>query len=867
MEKLLILDSNSLLRKSYYALPIMSNDEGKCVNAVYGFIDILLRLKENYKPDYIMAAFDTEVPSVRSKEYADYKAGINKMPKELKVQIPLIKELLSLLSINTFEVDGYEASDIISKVVETTNKDNIEVYIAESYKNNLQMVSDNVKVIEIEKGINNILVYDKTKFEEEFNIEPEQYLDAVALMGNSDLGIKGVSGAGRQTALGLINKFKSIDKVIENIDNVLGKKLRENILEAKEELKKSREVLEVVKDFDLNVDLDSIRNSDNLNEEGLKEFLLKNNLKKFIISILDAESNIEDASGIEMIDTIEGLKEALKNQKETSYITYKVFDEARYSKIKLNTMILVNEEKNYEINFNKIYEESPKEAFDVLKEYMEDESKKKVIHDAKHLITILRKEGIELKSFEFDTAIAAYIIDSSKGKYNIDMVVKDYLGEEITGDADEVFAKSSMKMISLTEILKEKISENKMEELYNDIELPLVSVLSYMEGEGFKVDKEMLDTLEVKFKEEIEKTQKEIYDYAEEEFNISSPKQLGKILFEKMDLPVIKKTKTGYSTNADVLEKLKDKHPIIEKIIYYRQITKLNSTYVEGLKKVIEADGKIHSSFNQTVTTTGRLSSTEPNLQNIPIKYEMGREIRKVFIPNEEGDILLSCDYSQIELRVLAHMAEDENMINAFTHHSDIHTKTASEVFNVPIDEVTSIMRSRAKAVNFGIVYGISDFSLAQDLNISKKEAAEYMSIYFDRYPKIKVYLDQLIEDAARDGYVSTIFNRRRFIPEIKASNKIVKALGERLAMNAPIQGSAADIIKIAMVNVYNRLKKEKLKSSLILQVHDELILNVKADEEEAVRALVKEEMENALKLQVPLEVDINEGTTWYEAK
>ncbi|MEO2564413.1 DNA polymerase, partial [Clostridium tertium] len=376
-----------------------------------------------------------------------------------------------------------------------------------------------------------------------------------------------------------------------------------------------------------------------------------------------------------------------------------------------------------------------------------------------------------------------------------------------------------------------------------------------------------LDDLAIKFKEEITRTEKEIFDLAEEEFNINSPKQLGKILFEKLDLPVIKKTKTGYSTNAEVLEKLQDKHEIIPKITYYRQITKLNSTYVEGLKNVIDSDGHIHSSFNQTVTTTGRLSSTEPNLQNIPIKYEMGREIRKVFIPDEEGDILLSCDYSQIELRVLAHMSNDENMIDAFKHHSDIHTKTASEVFKVPIEDVTSLMRSRAKAVNFGIVYGISDFSLSQDLHITKKEASEYMEIYFERYPKIKGYLDSVMQEAKENGYVLTILNRRRFIPEIKSSNRIVKALGERLAMNAPIQGSAADIIKLAMVNVYNKLKEKELKSTMILQVHDELILNVKENELEEVKQIVKDEMEKVLDMKVPLEVDTNMGKTWYEAK
>ena len=406
-----------------------------------------------------------------------------------------------------------------------------------------------------------------------------------------------------------------------------------------------------------------------------------------------------------------------------------------------------------------------------------------------------------------------------------------------------------------------------MEELYYNVEHPLIGVLSSMEVVGFNVNEEILESLAVKFKEEIKNTEKEIYDLCEEEFNISSPKQLGKILFEKLDLPVIKKTKTGYSTNADVLEKLKDKHPVIEKIIYYRQITKLNSTYVEGLKNVIDVDGRIHSSFNQTVTTTGRLSSTEPNLQNIPVKYEMGREIRKVFIPKEKGDILLSCDYSQIELRVLAHMSDDANMIDAFKHHSDIHTKTAAEVFKVPVEEVTSLMRSRAKAVNFGIVYGISDFSLSQDLKITRKEAAEYMAIYFDRYPKIKDFLQGAIDSAKEDGYVLTLLNRRRFIPEIKSSNKIVISLGERLAMNAPIQGSAADIIKLAMVKVYERLKKEGLASEIILQVHDELILNVKPNELEKVKTLVIEEMENVFKLSVPLDVDVNLGKNWYEAK
>ena len=526
-------------------------------------------------------------------------------------------------------------------------------------------------------------------------------------------------------------------------------------------------------------------------------------------------------------------------------------------------MYICNEDESVKIDLSSLYEENISETNLLLKEFMENDYIKKVIHDGKNLLKALSKDGTQVNGFDFDSAIAAYLIDSARDKYNLNELINEYLEKNI----DEKTSSAVKYLSELYVYLKGRIKEEGMEELYYNVEHPLIGVLSSMEVVGFNVNEEILESLAVKFKEEIKNTEKEIYDLCEEEFNISSPKQLGKILFEKLDLPVIKKTKTGYSTNADVLEKLKDKHPVIEKIIYYRQITKLNSTYVEGLKNVIDVDGRIHSSFNQTVTTTGRLSSTEPNLQNIPVKYEMGREIRKVFIPKEKGDILLSCDYSQIELRVLAHMSDDANMIDAFKHHSDIHTKTASEVFKVPVEEVTSLMRSRAKAVNFGIVYGISDFSLSQDLKITRKEAAEYMAIYFDRYPKIKDFLQGAIDSAKEDGYVLTLLNRRRFIPEIKSSNKIVISLGERLAMNAPIQGSAADIIKLAMVKVYERLKKEGLASEIILQVHDELILNVKPNELEKVKNLVIEEMENVFKLSVPLDVDVNLGKNWYEAK
>ena len=842
MEKLLIIDSESLMKRAFYAIPNMSNGESLYTNAIYGFTKMLFHIKKKIQPNLMASVLNS--------------IGKN-IPKVLCEQKPYIKEILENASAVIYEEDDIDVSETITSLVNDGRKKSMEIYIATADKTLLQLIDDNVKVIYVESGINSLNIYDKEKFIEAYGIEPIQYIDVLALMDSNYLGEK--------TALSLIKTYGSLEGIIENCEKINSSRIRKVIEENKESVLLNKKLISVNGKEGITL----VTNGKNYNPEELMKIFkdLKLNSLLEVLGLEDVDGKTSAEEVIKVIDNIEDFKEFMKTLKERVYIGYESSNSNVYSKIKIETIYIYSGEQCAEINLANLYEEHKEETVFILKQFMDNSDIKKVIHDGKNLLTALSKDGIQVNGFDFDTAIAAYLIDSSKGEYSLKMLVKQYLDEEIKGDSEEVLCKSAIYMKKLFYILKDKIKEDDMEKLYNDIELPLVTVLSYMESQGFNVDKDMLDTLAVKFKEEIEKTQKEVYELAEEEFNISSPKQLGKILFEKLDLPVIKKTKTGYSTNAEVLDKLIDKHPIIEKIIYYRQITKLNSTYIEGLKNVIDEDGKIHSSFNQTVTTTGRLSSTEPNLQNIPVKYEMGREIRKVFIPNEEGDILLSCDYSQIELRVLAHIADDENMINAFTYHSDIHTKTASEVFNVPIDEVTSIMRSRAKAVNFGIVYGISDFSLAQDLKITKKEASEYMNIYFDRYPKIKLYLDEIIEDAMRDGYVSTIFNRRRFIPEIKASNKIVKALGERLAMNAPIQGSAADIIKIAMVNVYNRLKKEKLKSSLILQVHDELILNVKPNEEEKVRALVKEEMEKALTLHVPLEVDVNEGTTWYEAK
>lgn len=841
MEKLLIIDAESLIKRAFYSIPNMSNEEGLYTNAIYGFTKMLFHIKNKVQPNLMTAVLQGNVNS-----------AIENVPKILCEQKPYIKEILENASAVIYEEDDIDVSETITSLVNDGRKKSMEIYIATADKTLLQLIDDNVKVIYVESGINNIKTYDITIFIEEYGIEPMEYINVLALKRSNCFGEK--------TALSLIKTYGSLESIIENSEKINSSRIRKVIEENKESVLLNKKLISVNEKEGITL----VNDSKDYNEDELTRIFKELNLSS-LLEVLGIE-NIDDVVANEEIKVIEKLDDFkcfIKTIKERIYITYETSNSNVYSKIKVENMYICNGDESVKIDLSSLYEENISETNLLLKEFMENDDIKKVIHDGKNLLKALSKDGTQVNGFDFDSAIAAYLIDSARDKYNLNELINEYLEKNI----DEKTSSAIKYLSELYVYLKGRIKEEGMEELYYNVEHPLIGVLSSMEVVGFNVNEEILESLAVKFKEEIKNTEKEIYDLCEEEFNISSPKQLGKILFEKLDLPVIKKTKTGYSTNADVLEKLKDKHPVIEKIIYYRQITKLNSTYVEGLKNVIDVDGRIHSSFNQTVTTTGRLSSTEPNLQNIPVKYEMGREIRKVFIPKEKGDILLSCDYSQIELRVLAHMSDDANMIDAFKHHSDIHTKTASEVFKVPVEEVTSLMRSRAKAVNFGIVYGISDFSLSQDLKITRKEAAEYMAIYFDRYPKIKDFLQGAIDSAKEDGYVLTLLNRRRFIPEIKSSNKIVISLGERLAMNAPIQGSAADIIKLAMVKVYERLKKEGLASEIILQVHDELILNVKPNELEKVKTLVIEEMENVFKLSVPLDVDVNLGKNWYEAK
>ncbi|ARC85091.1 DNA polymerase I [Clostridium argentinense CDC 2741] len=872
-ERLLILDGNSLLYRAFYAMPALTNSEGIYTNAVYGFTNMLFKMIEDIEPDYIVTAFDRAAPTFRHVEYDEYKAGRKKMPDELGMQFPIVKDLLQKMAINIFEIDGYEADDLIGTLSVFAEKNNIEVYIVTGDKDALQLATDNVKIVINKKGMTEKEVYDKNRMIEEFGVTPKQFIDVKGLMGDKSDNIPGVPGVGEKTAFKLIKEYGSIENLLQNLENVSGKKLKENLIENSEQAIFSKKLATIITDVPVDMDLESIKSKKEYDNKGLKELFHKLQFKSLLSKIdnMNGQDNIEEKVVINMeyttIEDLTKLTELINDIKETVFLTFKLKDVNVYSKLEIEYIFIIHNSKYYIINISELMNKDSNETIKVLKALFENEEIKKVSHGLKNVYTALNKLNIDLKSVEFDSEIAAYLIDSSKSEYTLKTLIEDFINETVSGENLELEINSLAMLPKVYEEEKKIIEELNMNDLLYEIEQPLTKAISIMECAGFKIHREKLDELGENFKEEIDSTSKSIYEMSDEIFNINSPKQLGKILFEKLDLPVIKKTKTGYSTNAEVLEALKDKHPIIEKIIYYRQLTKLYSTYIEGLKAVIDTDGKIHSSFNQTVTTTGRLSSTEPNLQNIPIKYEMGRAIRKVFIPENENSLILSADYSQIELRVLAHISQDENLINAFKKHSDIHTITASEVFGVPIDEVTSTMRGNAKAVNFGIVYGIGDFSLAQDLNITKAEAKKYIDNYLERYPKVKEYMDNVINEAENKQYVTTILNRRRFIPEISASNKILKALGKRLAMNAPIQGSAADIIKLAMVNVYEELTKRSLKSKLILQVHDELILNVYKDELDEVTTLVKKEMEEVLDLSVPLEVDINIGETWYEAK
>lgn len=877
---LVIIDGNSIINRAFYALPEMSNKEGLKTNAIYGFTNMLLKIIDTYNPTHISVAFDRKAPTFRHIEFKEYKAGRKKMRDELREQFEPLKDLLDKFNIHRLEIDGYEADDIIGTVSKIAEDNGFKVYIVTGDKDAIQLASNKTTTLITKKGVGEVEEYDYDSVIEKYEMTPTQFIDLKGLMGDKSDNIPGVPGIGEKTGIKLIKEFSSIEGIFDNIDSIKGstkKKLEEN----KELAIMSKKLATIIRDVPVEFNLEELEYG-NYNTKDILDVFKYLGFTSLIprIGNLDESEEIVNEANVE-ISKLEDIDEFINKVKENNELIIKtVTREGNILDKRIKYIFLsVDGKKIYYVEEDSIYK---------LEYIFTSNEIKKLGYNLKDDYISLKPYGIKLENIYFDITIAEYLIDSmSSTSYECSAIAMKYLTkkvktkEELLGkgvkakkyqDLDFEELSSHISQIidtvkNVMPIMEENLKESNMDGLLYHVEMPLVEVLADMEYEGVKVDKEKLNELGSQFKEIIKKLESEIYKISGEEFNINSPKQLGVILFEKLGLPVIKKTKTGYSTNAEVLDKLKDQSPIIDKIIEYRQIVKLNSTYVEGLLSIINPiDGRIHSSFNQTITTTGRISSTEPNLQNIPVKLEMGRNIRKVFI-SDKGCKLVDADYSQVELRVLAHMSQDETMIDAFKHNEDIHTKTASQVFNVSMDEVTSKQRSDAKAVNFGIVYGKSDFGLSEDLNIPVKQAKEYIENYFNKYNKIKEFMDNIIDDASSNGYVTTILNRRRYIPEIKSSNFMLRNAGKRAAMNAPIQGSAADIIKIAMINVYKKLEENNLKSKLILQVHDELIVEAVDSEIDIVKKIVKDEMENAVCLDVNLDVDLNIGESWYDTK
>lgn len=866
MKKLLILDSNSILNRAFYGVRYLSAKDGTPTNAIYGFLNILLKLIKEQEPDYICAAFDVKAPTFRHKQYEGYKAQRKPMPEGLAAQMPLAKDVLRAMGVTILEKEGYEADDIIGTVARLCEESEISCFIATGDKDDLQLASDKTKVIltVTKSGYNETIIYDDKGVKEKYHVTPTEFIDVKALMGDPSDNIPGVKGVGEKTAMSLIEKHHSIEYIYENIDDIgLKGAMLQKMKDGREMAFMSKELATINRNtpIEFNAEkcvFDGFENNGEL-YEILKRLELNSIIKKLDLSGVDNVKENEDI--FKDFSYQVGDKNMISGDKVTVVLD---FDGDNISSAAVgagNNAVVLNEQ-------------------DDIKELLEDDSIAKVMFDVKEAIVKLNCR-IDIKNIADDTAIAAYLVDPAKNEYTIEKLASEYFGtviekpevkqlsllDDVETDRSEYLAKCAVALGVLNERIGDKIKENGQEKLYQEVELPLVTVLAHLEINGFLVDDHQLKEFADKLGEKIDALTNEIYMLAGEEFNINSPKQLGVILFEKLELKPVKKTKTGYATNADVLEKLRDKHPIVNFIMEYRQLAKLKSTYCDGLTAVVNPNThRIHSVFTQTVTVTGRLSSTEPNLQNIPTRTELGREIRKMFVA-KEGYVLVDADYSQIELRVLAHIANDETMINAFRNNEDIHAVTASQVLGIPLEDVTKEQRSSAKAVNFGIVYGIGEFSLAQDLHISVKEAKAYIESYLEKYHGVRNYMESIKEQAKKDGYVKTMLNRIRYIPELKSPNYNIRQFGERVALNTPIQGTAADIIKLAMVRVDNRLINEGLKSKLILQVHDELIVEAHKDEVDKVKQILSEEMQGAMELNVPLKVDMSTGHSWYDAK
>lgn len=886
---LMVIDGNSLIHRAFYALPLLSTKDGIYTNGVYGFLTMLYRLEEEYSIDYMCVAFDKKGPTFRHKTFDLYKGNRQSTPSELSIQFPIIKEILSAMNISQMEIDGYEADDIAGTLSKFGEDNQLNVILVTGDKDYLQLASDNTTVLITKKGITDLKAYNKEVFIEEYGITPTQFIDLKGLMGDKSDNIPGIPGIGEKTGIKLLKEFGTMENLYDNIGKVSGKKTRESISDNKQIAFLSKKLGEIIRNVPLDFSLDDLKVKEP-NWDELCKYYSDLEFNSLLSKIPSDKIQNGDSSQYEieyLIVDEDKYDQIVKEIKQTKGLYFKfLFETEHYitSNI-IGIGIKVEDKVPYYIDFSKNDIDRFVDAFRII---FESNDIEKYGHMIKTDIYSLLKLGIDINNISFDSMIGQYLVNPAQTNYSINEIAREYLNiygiaeEQLLGKGKNKKAFSSLdietraKYMAMTldiiyrvkEPVTKLIEEQNMTELYYDVELPLTQVLADMEFNGFKVDTEALSQLGEDYRKQIDDLTKEIYDLAGEEFNINSPKQLGVILFDKLGLPVIKKTKTGYSTNAEVLEKLKGQHDIIEKIIRYRQIVKLKSTYIDGLVNVVDKDtSKINSTFNQTVTNTGRISSQDPNLQNIPVKTEEGREIRKAFVVESDEYILVDGDYSQIELRVLAHISKDPKLKEAFYGDEDIHTKTASEVFNIPKNEVTPLMRSRAKAVNFGIIYGISDYGLSRDLNISRKEAKEYIDNYLNKYSMVKKYMEDIVDIGKKQGYVETILNRKRYIPELKSKNFNVRSFGKRIAMNTPIQGSAADIIKIAMVRVFKELKMRKLKSKLILQVHDELIVQAHKDEQDEVFDIVKDIMENSINLDVPLRVDIKVGDNWHEAK
>ena len=859
---LFLLDGHSLTHRAFYALPLLTNDDGEYTNAVFGFVRMLFSLTDEWKPDRMIITFDKKAPTFRHEEYEDYKGTRKKMPEELVPQIPLLQETIEKLKIPMLAKEGYEADDLLGTLSKEAAEEGYKVYIVTGDRDALQLVSENVNVLYTRKGISDLVKFDLDKVMEKYELQPKKLIDRKGLMGDSSDNIPGVPGIGKKTALKLLKEFGSMEEILANVDKVSGKKRKENLHKYAEQARMSYRLGKIKRDVPVDIDFERCRLDLYDDQEAAEQFE-----KLGFTSLLERfdfkeEANFKDLElkSLKKEDLKELKEKALKAGEIAAALKLDKASKAIDGKIKEFLFSLKGEEKIYSY-----IPAAEAEIDSAVKEILESEKIAKLMPDAKEASLALLKKKIEILNISFEPLLAFYLLQPSSSLPEVEEV----FSREFTLSFDELEEENKLavkisRLFELKEKLMAKLEKDNLVKLYQEIELPLIKVLARMEFNGIKVDKDWLASLSERLGKRLELITEKAHQLAGEEFNLNSPKQLGEILFEKLGLPVIKRTKTGYSTNASVLEKLEGKHEIIPLISEYRELAKLKSTYIDSLPPLInEETGKIHTSFNQMVTATGRLSSTNPNLQNIPIRTEEGREIRKAFIPSEEDMLLLAVDYSQIELRVFAHLSGDQKLKEAFNSGADIHTETAAEVFEVKPEEVSPNLRRHAKVINFGIAYGMSAYGLSQDLDIAVEEAQEYIDKYFERFSGVKEYMDQTIEKVKECGYAETMFGRRRYIPEINSSNYHRRSFAERTAINTPVQGTAADIMKKSMLDVYDALKKTELDLNILLQVHDELVFEVKKSDLDQAAALIKEQMENTAELDVPLLVDLQTGENW----